>query len=187
MQHRSAIEIRKAPWLQQGLTLIEVLVALLVLSIGLAGMAAMHLSALKNASSSYYRSLASTIALDYEERLWLESATAPATDLDADGCPKTDAIRNELVAAWTSDQPAWDWASGQRATLPGLTVRLGQSNKTVTDPGPDPAVPSTWIELPITVGWTDNRFDDETAGTPSTSDEFGYTVRVLCLQPAPAP
>lgn len=179
-----AHKIRWHPNAEQGLTLIEVLVALLVLSIGLAGMAAMHLSALKSTSSSYYRSLASTIALDYEERLWLESAVA--TDLDTDGCPVTEDVRDELIADWTNANPTLgNWASGQRATLPGLTLRLGQAEKTVADVGPDPDDPTTWMELPIAVGWTDNRFDDETEAQEATTDEFEYTVRVLCLQPAP--
>lgn len=163
----------------KGLTLIEVLVALLVLSIGLAGMAAMHLNSLKNVSSSYYRSLASTIALDFEERLWLESAIAPEVELDADGCPDPDAIAEEVVADWTNSQPSWDWATGERATLPTLGVTAGEATKIVADPGPDPVNPTTWIELPVTVSWAEGRFEGE------ASDQFLYTVRTLCKQPEP--
>lgn len=79
----------------RGLSLIEILVALLVLSIGLAGMAALHLNSLKNVSSSYYRSLASTIALDYEERLWLEAARLADTDPATAVCPDEKAIAKD--------------------------------------------------------------------------------------------
>jgi prepilin-type N-terminal cleavage/methylation domain-containing protein len=47
---------------ERGFTLIEVLIALLVLTIGLVGMAALHMTSLKNAHSSYYRSIASSVA-----------------------------------------------------------------------------------------------------------------------------
>jgi type IV pilus modification protein PilV len=59
---------------QGGFTLIEVMIALAVLAIGLAGLAAMQLTAMQFSHSAHYRSLASTIVLDFEERLWLELA-----------------------------------------------------------------------------------------------------------------
>ena len=58
----------------QGFTLIEVMIALAVLTIGLTGLAAMQMSAMQYSHSSHYRSMASTIALDFEERMWLELA-----------------------------------------------------------------------------------------------------------------
>lgn len=169
-----------------GLSLIEILVALLVLSIGLAGMAALHLNSLKNVSSSYYRSLASTIALDYEERLWLNASRAPEADLDADLCPNLQDVADELVADWTSTGPTITdgsdngWTSGERATLPSLDVEPGDSDKTVASTATGSTTPTTWIEVPITVSWTDNRFQGE------PDEAFVYTVRTLCRQPSPS-
>lgn len=164
----------------RGLSLIEILVALLVLSIGLAGMAALHLNSLKNVSSSYYRSLASTIALDFEERLWLEASSASDAELDADLCPVLADVADEVVAAWTSTGSLNDWASGERATLPGLDVEPGQAGKTVASTATGSTTPTTWIEVPVTVSWTENRFADE------PPEAFVYTVRTLCRQPPPA-
>lgn len=57
---------------QSGFTLIEALVALLVLSIGLLGAAAMQLKALEGAQSGYQRAVASLAAQDAVERLWAQ-------------------------------------------------------------------------------------------------------------------
>ena len=64
---------------QCGFSILEVLIALAVLSIGLAGLAVMHFNSLKYVHSAYYRSLASAVALDFEERLWLELADGTET------------------------------------------------------------------------------------------------------------
>ena len=57
---------------QRGLTLLEVLIALLVLSIGLIGAAVLTVQSLQNTHSALYTSLASAAALDLEERLWID-------------------------------------------------------------------------------------------------------------------
>lgn len=53
-----------------GFTLIEALIALVVLSIGLLGVAAMQLKALQSAHAGYQRALVSLIAIDAQERAW---------------------------------------------------------------------------------------------------------------------
>lgn len=55
---------------QRGFSLIEALIALVVLSIGLIGVAAMQLKALQSANAGYQRSVASVAAVDAQERLW---------------------------------------------------------------------------------------------------------------------
>lgn len=55
---------------QKGFTLIEALIALLVLSVGLLGVAAMQLKALQSAHAGHQRALVSLIAIDAQERTW---------------------------------------------------------------------------------------------------------------------
>ena len=55
--------------LQRGATLIEVLVALLVLSIGLLGVAALQVNALTTNQSAHVRSQASVLAYDIADRM----------------------------------------------------------------------------------------------------------------------
>ncbi len=143
----------------KGFTLIEVLIALLVLSIGLVGIAALNLTGLRNVHSSYYTSIASSVALDFEERLWLAMA-----DVN-DGClsaADVDAVLGDLVDAWQSN-------GAGTVTIPGLTV-----TRTGFRQDPD----DFWIEASIRVGWEDARF-----GQPA--ERFPYTARVVCAPVAP--
>ncbi|MGK9065744.1 type IV pilus modification protein PilV [Stutzerimonas chloritidismutans] len=55
--------------LQRGATLIEVLVAMLILSVGLLGLAGMQMTALKSNQSAYYRSQATVLAYDIIDRM----------------------------------------------------------------------------------------------------------------------
>ncbi len=57
-----------------GFTLLEVLVALVILAVGLLGAAALQINALSSAHSAYQRSIASVIAVDAGERLWVDLA-----------------------------------------------------------------------------------------------------------------
>lgn len=61
---------------QQGFTLIEVLVAALVLAIGILGLATTMLVGLKSDQSAYYRSQASAIAYDMADRIRLNRKAA---------------------------------------------------------------------------------------------------------------
>lgn len=54
---------------QRGATLIEVLVAMLILSVGLLGLAGMQMTALKSNQSAYYRSQATVLAQDIIDRM----------------------------------------------------------------------------------------------------------------------
>lgn len=59
---------------QSGVSLIEVMVALVVLSIGLLGIALLQIRALQSTHAAYQATLASIMATDAEERLWLDRA-----------------------------------------------------------------------------------------------------------------
>lgn len=63
-----------------GFTLLEVLVTLIILSIGLLGLLSLQIKSLKYTHSSYERTLASIYAKDMAERMWtnLKSPTTVA-------------------------------------------------------------------------------------------------------------
>lgn len=86
---------------QQGLSLIEVLIALVVLAFGLMGVAAMQLKALQSATEGYQRSIAVVAAIDAQEMVWglLE---------DNDDCEAIDvsAVRDDWIKHWSADTDA---------------------------------------------------------------------------------
>ncbi len=90
---------------QSGFSLLEVLITVIILSIGLLGVAAMQLKGLQSAHSSYHRTLATTIAIDGSERLW---ATLVDGSVDV-----------------TKAQTSWrdNWPAGPN-TLPGLLLTI---------------------------------------------------------------
>lgn len=61
--------IEKGKMHQEGFTMIEVLVALLILAVGIMGLSAMQLTSLKVNQGAYYRSQASILASDILDRM----------------------------------------------------------------------------------------------------------------------
>lgn len=100
--------IRRLPDTQRGMTLIEVLVALLVLAIGLLGVAALQAIGLKTGRSAYERSQATMLAYDLADRMRARRADALNGDYDDDS---TDADRvgwNNAVTATLGADAEWD-------------------------------------------------------------------------------
>ena len=64
--------------LSRGTTLIEVLISLLILSVGILGMAGLQVVSLRNAQSAEHRTRVNILAADVAERLLANSASASA-------------------------------------------------------------------------------------------------------------
>ena len=111
---------------QKGLTLIEALIALAVLSIGLTGLAAMQINSLQFVHSAHYRSMASAIALDFEERLWIEIADNTMT-----GCPTAETESGtlaQLLSDWnsaTSTETFGDETAPKMLKIPNMAITVG--------------------------------------------------------------
>ncbi len=140
---------------QTGFTLIEVLVALVVLSIGLLGIAALHIDGVRTGYSALQRTHAVNLAADMADRI----RANPAGDYDvgagaAGAQPATvcaDTVDGEAPTNCSPDQMAaydvWEWRTAlEPSSATGLPDGRGQIDiDTTTDP--DSAV--------ITVSWTD--------------------------------
>ena len=149
-----------------GVTLIEVLVAVLVLSIGLVGVASLLLFSLKSVHSSYQTSVASAIALDVEEWLW-ESLRDDAS-LDADGCPDFAAVVGRVSDHW-SRSGALEGRNGTLVTLPNLAIGLVDA----AEKFPVAAMDPDRIRAQVRVSWDEGRFG-------GASEIFEYLVQVPC-------
>ncbi|WP_163577696.1 type IV pilus modification protein PilV [Halomonas faecis] len=116
---------------QCGFTLIEALVALLVLSIGLLGVAAMQLKSLQSAHAGYQRSVATLAAMDAQERTWAKLA-------EVDDCPSgsdISTISSDWVEQWFGD------------------------GKIMSDAGNSQVAEEDDCEYKVTVNWEEHRLE----------------------------
>lgn len=122
---------------QRGMTLIEALIALLVLSIGLLGVAALQMTTLKYNHSAHIRSQASALAYDISDRMRANRAAALASAYDV-------AIGAMPAGVTVAAVDLIAWKGLLAATLPAGdgAIALGPDNVMV-----------------ITVQWDDSRDD----------------------------
>jgi type IV pilus assembly protein PilV len=116
----------RAPSHEFGFSLVEVLVALVVLSVGMIGIAALHGQSLGAARTAQYRSIAIVLASDMADRIRLNrlgqaaylgpSVYAPCDPAGASTCTPVQMAAYDL---W-----AWNLEVGQRLPGPGTTQLL---------------------------------------------------------------
>jgi len=99
---------------QNGFTLVEVLIAILVLAIGLLGLAMLQVEALKHSTDAYYRTQATMLAYEIVDRMRANSdaalngdyisTTAPITPETcgdtASGCGSATALARYDLSVW---------------------------------------------------------------------------------------
>lgn len=163
----------------RGFTLIEVLIALLVLTIGLVGMAALHLTSIQSAHSSYYRSVASSVALDFEERMWQRGAEVLDSPGECLTAADLDAVSSDIVAQWSIAVGNEPETGPNRVGIPNLNVamgdiRPGSRTRNASDGG---TWADRWIDLTLTLTWTETRF----AADNATVERFDYATRMPCV------
>jgi type IV pilus assembly protein PilV len=116
---------------QQGFTLVEVLIALIVLSVGLLGIAAMYVETLRANRSALVRTQAIALASDLADRI--RSNREPANNYTGTGV-------NALAIADLAD-----WNAAVAAQIPGGTGTVTFRAGTATTPA----------QYMITVAWTE--------------------------------
>ena len=120
-----------------GVSLVEALVALLVLSIGLLGLANLQLTAIRNAHSAHLRSQASILAQDILDRIRANRANATAYNIALSAAaPTGTSVAEKDLKAWL-DSLAGSLPQGDGA----VNVTTAGSTTTVT----------------VTIQWNDSR------------------------------
>jgi type IV pilus assembly protein PilV len=173
--------VRKGIRAHRGYTLIEAMVALMVLAIGLGGMAALHLATLSSAHSSYYRSIASTVALDLEERVWALAALNYQEPGDCLTNAEFENVRGQLIARWSlvpGESPL-----GQ-AGIPNLDIAFGEFDfreSTRLQPPLTGIWRDRWVQVPVQLTWTERRFAGPDPDEVLPDEQFDYVVRMPCV------
>lgn len=117
--------VRRAGRSAEGFTLIEVLVALVIFSVGLLGMAALHATAIRLNGESFYRTQASVLAHDLVDRMRANRTEALGSNayLNAFGDVAADFTPCLVCgsAAAVANNDLNEWKSALSATLPAGT------------------------------------------------------------------
>ncbi|WP_120798842.1 prepilin-type N-terminal cleavage/methylation domain-containing protein [Thiocapsa rosea] len=95
---RNILPSTAGPRHERGVTLIESLVTMVVVSIGLLSIAGLQLKSLQYSSTSYHRSEATIQSADLVERLWAGICVIPG---------EANAIRDDWRSVHSSSLPGW--------------------------------------------------------------------------------
>lgn len=143
--------------LARGFAMVEVLVAVVVLSFGLLGLAGLQASSLRNSASALQRSIATFYAADMADRLRANPAGRIAGGYDDVSAIPADpgCLSSGCTALEMAQYDAYDWGTKLAADLPGglgrVAAAAGQYTITVlwddertgaTGTGCDPANPA---------------------------------------------
>ena len=164
---------------QSGFTLIEVLVAVLILAVGLVGVAGLQTVSLQNNQSAFMRSQATALAYNIADRMRANrntavanlydplAAAASANCMSTTGCTPQDLARNDLAQ--------WDAAITASLPMGEGFVCLDSTPNDGTGAG-DPQCDGAGTEFAVKIWWDDNRDGVITVGA-SDSERFAITFR----------
>jgi type IV pilus assembly protein PilV len=142
-----------------GFSIVEVLVALVVLSIGMLGIAALYVESLRAGRTAVYRTQAVNLASDMADRIRANRNAREAYDLAADdepverGCAATaeDATPNTCSAAELAEDDMARWRAAIIDQLPGN----GQGTPTGTISVTTPAAATQTRVYAIAITWSE--------------------------------
>ena len=148
---------------QRGTTLIEVLVTIVLLAIGLLGLAGLQVSSVQSNHSAYHRSQATILAYDISDRMRGNRTAALNGDYDDNDFPESSSTNP--VGGSRAQQDKAEWLNTLADVLPGGTGRIERADHLIT----------------IHVRWDDSRGEIETVddeGEPAATETFVYRTEI---------
>lgn len=115
---------------QIGATLIEVLVAMVILAIGLLGLAGLQTVSVQSNHGAYYRSQATILANDMADRMRANRTAALAGNYTLSNFP--DSSTNNAVSSDPAQRDRAQWLNNLAATLPQGTGTIVTDGNIVT-------------------------------------------------------
>lgn len=185
-----------------GFTLIEVLVAVVVLAIGILGVAAMQTTSMTQGHGSLQASQAIALAYDMADRLRANSTDAYTGKYEIDTLSSGTYSTSGVKTCWSADastptactsaddMAAWDlatWYNLVQTQLPGARVKIYCSDNNKCGTGPNPET------IQISIYWNQNVNNSKAAnakvlkyvncGTTAYDPTSDYPCVFLALQP----
>ena len=149
-----------------GFSLLEVLIAVLVLAVGLLGIASLQLASHSFTESSMHRSQASTLAREMFERMRVNPAETKAGSYDITTLPtlSTDCEQAEgdCTPAELRQHDLRVWSERIATLLPGADASITTSANNGVDP----------VVVQITLQWNDSR-----GQRPLVSQSFSFELK----------
>ncbi len=125
------IKLREQSPRQQhsGLTLLEILVSLIVISLGLLGVATLQTNSLKSNNEAYFYSIASFLAYEMSERIRINptadgSYASTMTSSAGSGGSTVDCVTNQCSASEMAFYDLQQWLDNIAASLPSGAGRI---------------------------------------------------------------
>ncbi|MFZ4792099.1 MAG: type IV pilus modification protein PilV [Candidatus Competibacteraceae bacterium] len=113
----------------QGFTLLEVLVAIIVLSIGLLGLASLQAVGLRNNQSATLRSQSTVLAYEIVDRMRTSRNRALNDEYDTDFSTSTPAcVPNPTLSGTIAEQDITQWKNSLACSLPSGDGRVVRGN-----------------------------------------------------------
>ncbi|MCB1748872.1 MAG: type IV pilus modification protein PilV [Gammaproteobacteria bacterium] len=110
-----------------GMTLVEVLIAIVIFAIGLLGIAALQVAGLRYTKGSQTRAIAAVQADNFIDRIRANPAGFDAGDYDSpSSTPGTDCLANECTNP--EDLADWDWQQWLSETRQALGIKRSDDN-----------------------------------------------------------
>ena len=149
-----------SPMGQRGTTLIEVLIALIVLSIGLLGLALLQVTSVQSNHSAYYRSQATVLAHDLADRM-RANRTAALGDAYVFDYPASS--YDHSVSGTQAEKDKAEWLNAVAQTLPEGTGKIEKTGTLIS----------------IFVRWNDDRGRiKKVDSTESGTETFIYRTEI---------
>jgi len=145
---------------ETGATLIEVLIAMVVLAIGLLGLAGLQATSIQSNHSAYYRSQATLLANDLADRMRANRTAALTTAYVTDF---KDPSTSHSVTGTTAEKDVAEWLNQLAKTLPEGTGKVEKNSTLVT----------------ISIRWNDTRGQIKKSGDNDTHNQtFAYRTEI---------
>lgn len=165
---------------QSGFTLIEVLVSVIILSIGLVGVAGLQAVSLKNNQSAFMRSQASALAYDLADRMRSNVLSANGSLYDPGaagsdtGCRSTSGCTPQQMAQ--NDLAEWNAAIATYLPMGQGFCCIDSTPDDGTAFG-DPQCDGTGTQIAVKIWWDDNR-DGSINMTSTNTERLAITVQL---------
>jgi type IV pilus assembly protein PilV len=143
-----------------GFTLVEVMVAIVILSIGMLGLATLQMTGLKNNQTAQLRSIATLQAYNMADRMRANMGAVKAGDYDNPTSTSTNANCENTTGCSPSAMAAHDFAEWNNNNA---TLLPGGSGTVCIDSDPDPsttACDGSGSLYVVTVNWVERNHDD---------------------------